>query len=95
MTEENMIECEECNKPLKEKDLGITFVYTEDYDPVCRNCAYKIWDRKCGKCNTLFNSLDCCPICEEDENKIRYGRKITKKEVDKLFDDILKLRLVD
>lgn len=90
MTEEDMIECEMCNKPLKEKDLGITFIYTEDCDLVCRNCAYKIFDRKCIKCNTLFNSLSCCPNCEEDENKISYGRKATKKDIDKFFDDVLK-----
>ena len=88
--QEDMIECEECNEQLKEKDLGITFIYTEDCDLVCRNCAYKILDRKCIKCKCFFNSLSCCPDCEEDEHIKRYGRKATKKDIDNLFDDVLK-----
>ena len=89
--QKDIIFCEICCEKLNEKDEYKTFTYDSEDEPICKNCAYKIWTRKCIVCGLLFKSPDSlgaiepCPECEEEESVERYGRKATKKDIDKLF----------
>jgi hypothetical protein len=89
--QKDIIFCEICLEQFKEEDESIKFTYDSVGEAICKNCAYKIWTRKCVKCLCLFKSPDSsgifeyCPNCEEEEGKERYGRKATKNDIDKLF----------
>ena len=84
--------CEECCTKFRKKDLNIKYTYDDDYNNIiCRLCAYKLWTRICVRCRLMFESPDTdgtlqpCPRCEEEDHKELYGRKATRKDIDKLF----------
>ena len=89
--DEEDVFCDECCTKFRAKDLNIKYMYDDDCNIICKSCAYKIWTRICVKCKSLFESPDYkgilvpCPTCEEDEDKERYGRKLARKRIDKLF----------
>lgn len=91
----DIIFCDICLEQFNEKDENIKFTYDTEHEVICKNCAYKIWTRKCIVCGFLFQSpdssgiLEYCPNCDDEEGKERYGRKATKKDIDKLFDSKL------
>ena len=98
--QENITSCVVCNNKFNIEDKNILDIFGSSSGLyICKDCVYKRYNRKCIKCGCLFKSpnssgaLIPCPKCEEDGDLERYGRKVTKRDIDKLFKEIDRLNL--